>query len=453
MGKYFGTDGIRGEANTHPMAPAMVLRVAQAFGVVLRRRVERPKVILGKDTRVSGYMLEGALCAGLCSVGCDVLLVGPLPTPGIAYLTRGMRADAGIVLSASHNPYSDNGIKLFDCDGFKLPDAVEAAIEDLIDSPDLENFLVPPLSIGRARRVDDAIGQYSVFLKERFPKSLKLDGIRIAVDVANGAAYKVAPKVLAELGAEVFCINDDPNGFNINLDAGALHPEQLQSEVLRYRANIGLAFDGDADRLVMVDEKGNPVDGDQVIAMCALEMKRSSELVNDTIVVTVMSNKGLDVAMENAGIAVVRTPVGDRYVVEEMRHCGAVLGGEQSGHLLFLDSSTTGDGIIAGLKVLEMMVRTGSPLSELAGVMKKLPQVTRSFRVPAKPPLAELGQFRDRLSEVERYLGASGRVLVRYSGTEPKARVTVEGPDATEIRRIAQDLEDLLIQDIASWGS
>lgn len=451
MGKYFGTDGIRGEANAGAMTPAMAMRVAQAFGVVLRKRVDRPKVILGKDTRVSGYMLEGAMCAGLCSVGCDVLFVGPLPTPGIAYLTRGMRADAGIVLSASHNPYADNGIKLFDRDGFKLPDAAEAAIEELIDSPQLDTYLASPHDIGRARRIDDAIGQYSVFLKERFPKSLTLDGVRIVVDAANGAAYKVAPKVLSELGAEVFCINDAPNGFNINLDAGALHPEQLQREVLRYRANMGLALDGDADRLVIVDEKGNVVDGDQVIAMCALEMKKSGELTNNTIVTTIMSNKGLEVAMEKAGISVVRTPVGDRYVVEEMRRRGAVLGGEQSGHLLFLDSSTTGDGIIAALKVLEMLVETGRPLSELSGVMKKFPQVTASVRVAAKPPVSELPLLVERLGEIEAKLGTAGRVLFRYSGTEPKARITLEGPDAVEIRGWAQELEELVQREISAW--
>ena len=304
MGKYFGTDGIRGEANVGPMSPSSVLRVGQAFGLLLREKTERPKVIIGKDTRVSGYMIEGILSAGLCSVGVDVLFLGPLPTPGVAYLTRGMRATAGIMISASHNPFHDNGIKFFDRYGFKFPDAEEAILEKLIDDPLLEARLSPSADVGRARRIDDAVGQYAVFLKERFPRNLQLDGMRIVVDCANGAAYKVAPKVLRELGAEVFCINDDPSGFNINLEAGALHPEKLQEEVLRYRADLGFALDGDADRLVVVDEKGNILDGDQIIALCAVQMKSKGELRHNTIVVTVMSNKGLDLAMAAQGIKV-----------------------------------------------------------------------------------------------------------------------------------------------------
>jgi phosphoglucosamine mutase len=346
MGKYFGTDGIRGEANVGAMSPAMVLRIGQAFGLMLKEKHAHPRVIIGKDTRVSGYMLEGILSAGLCSVGVDVLFLGPLPTPGVAYLTRGMRATAGIMISASHNPFHDNGIKLFDRNGYKFPDADEALIEKLMDDPNLENRLISSAEIGRARRIDDAIGQYAVFLKERFPKAFQLEGMRIVIDCANGAGYRVAPKVFSELGAEVFCINDDPNGFNINLDSGALHPEKLQEEVQRYRADIGLALDGDADRLLIVDEKGHLLDGDQIIAMCALAMKSEGQLVGNKVVVTVMSNMGLDVAMRENGIEVIRTSVGDRHVVEEMRRQKLVLGGEQSGHLLFLDSSTTGDAII-----------------------------------------------------------------------------------------------------------
>ncbi len=450
MGRYFGTDGIRGEANQGAMTPAMALRVGQAFGIALREKFELPRVIIGKDTRVSGYMLEGALSAGLCSVGVDVLFVGPLPTPGIAYLTRGMRAHAGIVISASHNAFSDNGIKLFDKDGFKLPDSDEDHIEDLIDDPNLELRLVKPSRIGRAKRIDDAIGQYAVFLKERFPKSLKLDGVRIVVDAAHGASYKVAPKVFSELGAEVFCINNEPNGFNINLDSGALHPQQLRSDVLKYRANIGFAFDGDADRLVVVDERGEVVDGDQIIAMCAQEMKATGQLANNAIAVTVMSNKGLDIAMEKAGITVHRTPVGDRYVVEEMRKCGIVLGGEQSGHLLFLDSSTTGDGIIAALKVLEMSVRSGKPVSELADGMQKVPQLTRNLKVASKPALAKLPCLSKKLLDVEQELGTAGRVLFRYSGTESLARITIEGLDAARIRELASEIEDVAQSEIAA---
>lgn len=449
MGKYFGTDGIRGEANTGAMSPSMVLRIGQAFGLALREKTERPRVLIGKDTRVSGYMLEGILSAGLCSVGADVLFVGPLPTPGVAYLTRGMRASAGIMISASHNPFHDNGIKFFDKNGFKLPDADEDFIERLIDDPLLENRVVNAQKIGRAKRIDDAIGQYAVFLKERFPKSLKLDGMRIVMDCAHGAGYRVGPKVLRELGAEVFEINNEPNGFNINLEAGALHPDKLREEVLRYRADVGLALDGDADRLVVVDEKGNILDGDQIIAMCAQEMLANHQLANNSVVVTVMSNKGLDVALTKAGIQVFRTPVGDRYVVEEMRKRNIVLGGEQSGHLLFLDSSTTGDAIIASLKVLEMMCRRNRPLSVLAEVMQKLPQITRNVKVSRKVPVERLPEFSARLSAIEKELGNAGRILFRYSGTESLARITIEGPDLVLIRSHAQELEQLLLQEIS----
>lgn len=453
MGKYFGTDGIRGEANSGVMTPSMVLRIGQAFGLSLREKTERPKVIIGKDTRVSGYMLEGILSAGLCSVGADVLFVGPLPTPGVAYLTRGMRATAGIMISASHNPFHDNGIKFFDKNGFKLPDSDEELIETLIDDPKLENRVVQAQKIGRAKRIDDAIGQYAVFLKERFPKALKLDGMRIVVDSAHGAGYRVAPKVLRELGAEVFELNNEPNGFNINLEAGALHPERLREEVMRFRADIGFALDGDADRLIVVDEKGNVLDGDQIITMCALEMQMSGQLVNNSVVVTVMSNKGLDKALFNAGIQVFRTPVGDRSVVEEMRKRNITLGGEQSGHLLFLDSSTTGDGIIACLKVLEMMCRRNKPLSILAEVMQKFPQLTRNVKVQHKVPLERLPEMAARLAEIESELSDAGRVLFRYSGTESLARITIEGPDQVQIRSYLQELENILLQEISQLNS
>lgn len=449
MGKYFGTDGIRGEANTGVMSPSMVLRIGQAFGLALREKTERPRVLIGKDTRVSGYMLEGILASGLCSVGADVLFVGPLPTPGIAYLTRGMRATAGIMISASHNPFNDNGIKFFDKSGFKLPDGDEAFIEKLIDDPNIESKLVNSMQVGRAKRIDDAIGQYAVFLKERFPKSLKLDGKRIVVDCANGAGYRVAPKVFQELGAEVFCINDDPNGFNINFDAGALHPERLQEEVLKYRADIGVALDGDADRLVVVDDRGNILDGDQIIAMCALELHSSNQLAGNAIVCTVMSNRGLDIAMSQAGIQVYRTPVGDRHVVEEMRKRHLTLGGEQSGHLLFLDSSTTGDAILAALKVLEMMCRNNRPVSELAQAMQKLPQLTRNVKVTAKVGLEKLPKFASHIESCESELGQMGRVLFRYSGTEQLARITIEGPDPMRIKLMAQELESTLVQEIS----
>lgn len=449
--KYFGTDGIRGHANQGAMSPSMVLRIGQAIGLALRETEERPKVIIGKDTRVSSYTIEGALSAGLCSVGAYPMIVGPLPTPGVAYLTRGMRAAAGIMISASHNPYHDNGIKIFDRSGYKLPDQVEAIIEGLIDDPDLEHRLVSGENFGRARRVDDAIGQYAVFLKERFPRDLSLEGRRIVIDCAHGAGYKVAPKVFQELGAEVFCINDEPNGLNINQDGGSLYPERLQAEVLKYRADLGFAMDGDADRISLVDEKGHLLDGDQILVLCALHLKRIGQLKNDTVVCTIMSNKGLDMALVPQGIKVVRTGVGDRLVMEEMKRSGSVLGGEQSGHLIFMDSSTTGDAILAALKVLEVMGQTKQPASTLAAAMTKLPQITRNVKVPCKPPLEDLQGFRTALNAFESELSLTGRVLARYSGTESKARITVEGEDWYRIKEVATELEMILVRDINAW--
>ncbi|MES2613841.1 MAG: phosphoglucosamine mutase [Bdellovibrionota bacterium] len=448
MGKYFGTDGIRGEANKGFMTPSFVLKVGQAFGVTLKNKAVKPRVLIGKDTRVSGYMIEGALCAGLCSVGVDVLFVGPLPTPGIAYLTRGMRATAGVVISASHNPYKDNGIKLFDNEGFKLPDSDEELIEKLIDCDNMDSYLVSSDYLGRAKRIDDAIGQYAVFLKERFPKNLKLDGKIIVVDCAHGAGYKVAPKVLRELGAEVICIHNEPNGFNVNLNSGALHPENLQAAVLKHGAHLGIALDGDADRLIVVDEKGIVLDGDQIIAMCAVDLKNKNQLRNNGVCVTVMTNKGFDVCMQQASIDVVRTPVGDRYVVEEMKKRNFILGGEQSGHLLFLDASSTGDAVIAALKVLEIMCTSSRPLSELSSVMQKFPQITKNIHVVAKPPLENLPRTSTLVKKLENELGNSGRILLRYSGTEALARVTLEGPSLGRLNEMANSIEKELLQEI-----
>ena len=451
MSKYFGTDGIRGKANTGMMTPANILKVGQAIGVFLKQKYNEPKVIIGKDTRVSGYMVEGVLMAGLASVGVKVFYVGPIPTPGVAYLTRGMRADAGIMISASHNPFHDNGIKIFDQDGYKLPDEQEEEIEALVDSPSLEDYLAKPDEIGRAKRIDDAIGQYAVFLKERFPNDLKLDGMRIVLDCANGASYKVAPKVFKELGAEVFCIHDTPDGFNINRGSGALHPEKLCTEVKKYRANVGFAFDGDADRLIAVDDNGQQLDGDQLIAICANYMKEQKQLQNNRVCVTVMSNKGFDVAMEKAGIEVVRTKVGDRYVMEALRQNAAILGGEQSGHLLFLDSNTTGDGVLAALKLLEVMIRKNQSLSQLANIMKKYPQVLLNQKITHKPPLEKLPNFLDTKRTQEEILGNKGRVLVRYSGTEPLARITVEGESLQQIEDMARQIADSLESDISNF--
>ena len=450
MGKYFGTDGIRGEANQGIMSVQQVTKIGQAFGAVLKSMFpEKAKVLIGKDTRVSGYMLENALAAGLCSVGVDVLFVGPLPTPGIAYLTRGMRATSGVVISASHNPFYDNGIKFFDKNGFKFPDEIESKIEALIDDESLSQHLVNPIDVGRARRIDDAIGQYAVFLKERFPKHLQLDGMRIVMDCANGAGYRVGPKVFRELGAEVFCINDEPNGFNINFESGALHPEKLQDEVLRYRADIGIALDGDADRLILVDERGGVVDGDQIIALCALELNKSNLLANQQVVVTVMSNMGLEACLKKHGIETIRTQVGDRFVVEEMRKRQLILGGEQSGHIVFLDSNTTGDSILAALKVMEVMCKSQQKLSILAGVMQHFPQITRNVKVTKKPKLESLPSFWETKCATENALGSQGRLLTRYSGTESLARITLEGPDAGQLRKMADVLETKLLEDIA----
>ncbi len=448
MGKYFGTDGIRGEANSGIMTPVNLLRLAQAFGVSLKKRIDKPKVLIGKDTRVSGYLIEGVISSGLCSVGVDVLFVGPLPTPGIAYLTRGMRADAGMMISASHNPYYDNGIKLFDHNGFKIPDSEEFFIENLMDSNELEKHLVTSQNLGRAKRIDDAIGQYAVFLKEKFPKNLKLDGLKIVLDSAHGAGYKVGPKVFEELGAKVITIHDEPNGFNINEQSGALHPQILAKKVVEHRADIGFALDGDADRLIVVDELGNILDGDNIIALCALEMKSQNQLKNNGVCVTIMSNKGFDVAMETAGINVIRTNVGDRSVMESMLQNDYCLGGEQSGHLIFLDSSTTGDALIACLKVLEMMCITNKRISQLASVMKKFPQITKNVKVIKKPPLETLPLTTSLVREFEQELGSSGRVLLRYSGTESLARITLEGPELGQIEAMANKIEQVLLKEI-----
>lgn len=445
MGKYFGTDGVRGQINEKVMTPSFLLKLAQAFGVRLRGKNPRPKVLIGKDTRISGYLVEGALAAGLCSVGVDVLFVGPMPTPGIAYLTRSMRANAGIMISASHNPYTDNGIKLFDSDGFKLPDSEEALIENLIDSENFEHeFLVSSEHLGRAKRIDDAVGQYGVFLKEHFPKELRLHGKKIVIDCANGGGYKVAPKVFEELGASVFCIHNEPNGFNINLNCGALHPEDLVASVLEHKADIGIALDGDADRLIVVDEKGQILDGDQILAILAIDLNLRHELHNNGICVTVMSNKGFERAMKKAGIQIVYTPVGDRYVVEEMKKHKYVLGGEQSGHILFLDDNTTGDGIFAALRLVRVMCTQEKTLSELATAMEKFPQITKSIHVTSKIPFEKLPKTMAMVQHCEKELGEFGRILIRYSGTESLVRVTLEGQSIEKLNEMYEKIEKVL---------
>lgn len=453
MGKYFGTDGIRGQVNGAVMTPSFLLKLAQAFGTSLKNKSSRPKVLIGKDTRVSGYMIEGALSAGLCSVGVDVLFVGPMPTPGIAYLTRSMRANAGIMISASHNPYTDNGIKLFDSNGFKLPDSDEDHIENLLHSQDLEqNVVVSSDHLGRAKRIDDAIGQYAVFLKEHFSKDIRLDGKRIVIDCAHGGGYKVGPKVFEELGAEVISIHDEPNGFNINSNCGALHPQELQQKVIEHQAHVGFALDGDADRLIAVDEKGQILDGDQILAMLALDMKNRGQLQNHGVCVTVMTNKGFEVAMQKAGIQVSYTAVGDRYVVEEMKRKQYILGGEQSGHILFLESNTTGDGIFAALKILEMMCLREQPLSLISQAMEKFPQITRNVKIPLKKSFEDLPKTMLLVKQYEAELGESGRILLRYSGTELLARVTLEGPEILRLEQMAKSIEDQLLSELNAFS-
>jgi phosphoglucosamine mutase len=438
--KLFGTDGIRGEANVWPMSPDMVLRVGQAIGLFFKEKHSYPKILIGKDTRRSGYMLEQALAAGICSVGVDVNFLGPLPTPGIAYLTRGMRASAGIVLSASHNPFYDNGIKIFSANGYKLPDEAEARLEALVDGKFLDSALPTGGKIGRAKRIDDAIGQYAVYLKEQFPKHLTLDGLRIVLDCAHGAAYKVGPKVFTELGAELFLLGDDPDGTNINHQCGALHPEKLAEQVRLYKADLGLALDGDADRLVVVDDTGEIVDGDEILAICGTRMMKEGRLKKHTVVSTIMSNMGLDLALDRVGGKVVRTKVGDRYVMEEMLKGDFNLGGEQSGHLIFRDSATTGDGILAALHVLTIMIEEGRKISELKRCMTRLPQVLKNVHVKEKIPLEQLPDVMEMIAKMEAKLGKAGRVLFRYSGTESVARIMIEGPDSSEIETMAAEL-------------
>jgi len=441
-GSLFGTDGIRGVANVHPMTPELALALGRAVTFVAGRgKRHAPRVLIGKDTRLSGYMLETAIAAGVTSMGGRVLLCGPVPTPAVAHLTVSMRADAGIVISASHNPYDDNGIKIFGGDGFKLPDAVEDEIEALIGEPSLLGERRTGPAIGRAVKLEDSRGRYVAFVKNTFPRDLTLDGLRVVVDAAHGAAYVVAPLVFSELGARVHALGVRPNGTNINRESGALHPDHARAEVTKRGAEIGIALDGDADRVVVIDEKGQIVDGDAVMAMCATRMKRDGELRRDTVVGTVMSNLGLQRALDAQGIAFVRTPVGDRYVVEEMRKGGFNLGGEPSGHIIFLDHASTGDGLIGALQVLALMIRTGKPLSELAlEAMERVPQVLESVTLAGRRPLEEMAALQKVIAQVEATLGKEGRVLVRWSGTEPKLRGMVEGPDETRIGTIARDL-------------
>ncbi len=453
----FGTDGVRGLANRHPMSPEIALALGRAITYVAGRgKTHTPRILIGKDTRLSGYMLETAIASGICSMGGRVILCGPIPTPAVAQLTVSMRADAGIVISASHNPYEDNGIKIFGSDGFKLPDEQEVELESLMDGAAggagaaLLAELPTGENIGRAEKLEDSRGRYVVFAKNTFPRDLLLDGVKVVVDAAHGAAYRVAPLVFQELGAEVTPLGVRPNGTNINKDVGALHPENVRAEVLKRGAALGIALDGDADRLIVVDEKGQIVDGDAVMALCAGRMLADGELKKGTLVATVMSNLGLERALAGKGGTLLRTGVGDRYVVEAMRQGGFNLGGEQSGHLIFLDHASTGDGIVAALQVLAIMVRTGKPLSELAhAAMERVPQILKNITLPSRKRLEEMGKLSAATAQVTRALGAEGRVLVRWSGTEPKLRIMIEGPDLAVIEAYASDLAGAAHQDFA----
>ena len=438
--RLFGTDGMRGVANLEPMTSETVMRLGMAIAARLRQPGRHTRIAIGKDTRLSGYMFESALAAGIVSMGADVWLTGPLPTPGIAFITHSMRCDAGVVISASHNPFEDNGIKVFARDGYKLPDAVEAEIEALMSSPELDAQRAAPADVGYNRKLEDARGRYVVYCKSTFPSDLTLDGLRIVVDAAHGAGYRVGPAVFEELGAKVIAIHTEPNGKNINARAGALYPQAMCETVKQHEAHIGIALDGDADRCVLCDEHGNVVDGDAVMALCATRMLREGKLAKQTLVATVMSNLGLERAVRGVGGRVVRTQVGDRYVVEEMRRSGYNFGGEQSGHLVFLDHATTGDGIVAALRVLAVMAKEGRPLSELATVMERTPQVLVNLAVDRKIPLDQLPDVQRIISDVERQLGEEGRVLVRYSGTESKARVMIEGLDEVRIKSWADEI-------------
>ena len=442
--RIFGTDGVRGKANRSPMASEMALSLGRAIAALFKNGGHRHRIVIGKDTRLSGYMIETALASGICSMGADVMLVGPIPTPGIAFITRSMRADAGVVISASHNRFDDNGIKFFDRDGFKLPDEKERWMEEFIAEGRSGALRPSGEEIGKASRIDDASGRYTQFLKGAFPHHLTLDGLRLVVDCANGAGYGVAPQVFQELGAEVIELATNPDGVNINRDCGSLHPERMCELTKRMRANAGIALDGDADRVIMCDENGNLVDGDVIMALAAIDRKERGKLKNDTLVATIMSNLALDRAMREHGIDVIRTRVGDRYVIEAMREGGYTLGGEQSGHLIFLDRNTTGDGIMGGLQVLAVMLRAGKPLSELARIFEPYPQVQVDVEVLRKCAFEEIPEIANAVKSIEGELGDDGRLVLRYSGTENIARVMVEGADGSRIGNMASDIAGLI---------
>ncbi|MGM0595426.1 MAG: phosphoglucosamine mutase [Myxococcota bacterium] len=440
MKKLFGTDGVRGIANQEPMTPEIALRLGQAAGYIFSGKGKSGRFLIGKDTRLSCYMFENAIASGIMSTGGDVYFVGPMPTPAIAHLTTSMRADAGIVISASHNPYDHNGIKFFSSKGYKLPDKTEKLIEKFVFSDDFKQNLVTKKNIGRSRRIDDASGRYITFCKNSFPEEMSMDGLRLVVDCAHGAAYKVAPLIFEELGAEVIPVGVKPNGVNINDYSGALYPQNTAKLVTKYRADLGIALDGDADRAILIDEKGEIVHGDAILALIASRMLKNNSLAHKTLVTTVMSNLGLDHALKRFGGKVVRTDVGDRNVFQEMQENGYNLGGEQSGHIILRDHATTGDGIIASLQVLSIILDERKSLSELKNLIDYMPQVLKNLKVSEKPPLASIEGYNKLFEKLSKKLGDQGRIFIRYSGTELKVRVLVECNNKTQAEEIADTM-------------
>ncbi|NWF54300.1 MAG: phosphoglucosamine mutase [Syntrophaceae bacterium] len=442
MGRLFGTDGIRGEANRYPMDAYIAFSVGQAVTYLLKKPRHSTRIIIGKDTRISGYMLEGALESGITSMGGNPYLVGVLPTPGIAFVTQSMRADAGIVISASHNPYQDNGLKIFSGNGLKLSDEQEETIESLILGNQLPEKVPPPREMGRAYRLEDVHGRYIVFLKNTFPRELSMEGMKIVLDTANGATYRIAPETFFELGADVQVIHNNPNGLNINDRCGSQHTQDLKKRVVESGASIGLAFDGDGDRLIAVDEKGREISGDQVLLVCAKQIKEKGRLKNDLLISTVMSNLGLKVACKRYGIKHHASKVGDRHVLEDMFRLGSVIGGEDAGHMIFLEHHSTGDGMISAIQLIAAMIESGKPLSELAGLMEIYPQKLINVDVTAKPEFSTLPQVMEAIRQAEAELGENGRVLVRYSGTQNMCRVMVEGPTIEITERYCRQIAD-----------
>jgi len=448
--QYFGTDGIRGIAGAAPLDPETLVRLGKAVAKIFAQEGKRPRVLLAKDTRLSGYMIESSLAAGITAMGADLMLCGPVPTPGVAYLTKSMRADAGIVISASHNSFEDNGIKIFGADGFKLPDELEIRVEELLEPGVLDGRTAEAGSIGKAVRIDDAIGRYTVFLKENFPRELSLDGVKVGLDCANGAAYVVGPQTMTELGADVVSRGVSPSGRNINAGFGSLFPEVVAKLVVEQNLNLGISLDGDADRCILVDEKGRILDGDVVLAICALDLLERGLLAKPAVVATVMSNLGLDKLLNAHGISVVRAGVGDRAVLEDMLKHGCQIGGEQSGHTIFSDFSTTGDGMLTALMVMAVMCRKQKPLSELAAPFVTFPQKLVNVKVSQKPPLESIAPLASAIALKEKELGSNGRILVRYSGTENKVRVMVECEDEDACKRHATDLAGILEKEIGA---